>query len=184
MARAGIALGSNLGDRLANIRAAIGFLREIATPGEPFLTAPIYQTEPRFCPPESPDFYNTVVEMDFAGSASGLLEQTQAAELKLGRVRGPERNTPRTIDIDLLYLGNCQSSNDTLDLPHPRIGERSFVLRPLADIRPDLVLTGQCRTIAEMLANLESDETPLQAVAERTGGPHRASKSRSSASNA
>jgi 2-amino-4-hydroxy-6-hydroxymethyldihydropteridine diphosphokinase len=166
MARAGIALGSNLGDRLANIRAAIGFLREIATSGQPFLCAPVYQTEPRFCPPGSPDFYNTVIEMDFAGSASGLLQQTQAAELKLGRVRGTERNAPRTIDIDLLYLGDGQLNDAALDLPHPRIGERRFVLQPLADIRPDLVLPGQSRTIGEMLAALESDEAPLRVVAD------------------
>lgn len=166
MARAGIALGSNLGDRLANIRAAIGFLREIATPGQPFLCAPVYQTEPRFCPPDSPDFHNTVIEMDFAGSASGLLRQTQAAELKLGRVRGLERNAPRTIDIDLLYLGDGQLNDAALELPHPRIGERRFVLQPLADIRPDLVLPGRDRTIAEMLAALESDEAPLRVVAD------------------
>jgi 2-amino-4-hydroxy-6-hydroxymethyldihydropteridine diphosphokinase len=171
MARAGIALGSNLGDRLANLRAAIGILREIATPGEPFLTAPIYQTAPRFCPPDSPDFYNTVIEMDFAGSAAGLLEQAQAAELKLGRVRGSERNAPRTIDIDLLYVGDGRLVSGALDLPHPRIGERRFVLQPLADIRPDLVLPGQRQTIAEMLANLESEEAPLQVVADPNRGP-------------
>jgi 2-amino-4-hydroxy-6-hydroxymethyldihydropteridine diphosphokinase len=167
MARAGIALGSNLGDRLANLRAAIGILRQIATPGEPFLTAPIYQTAPRFCPPDSPDFYNTVIEMDFAGSALELLTATQAIENRLGRVRGPERNAPRTIDIDLLYFGDEEITEGALILPHPRTFERRFVLQPLADIRPDLVLPGQHRNIAEMLDSLQSDEAPLQLVAER-----------------
>jgi 2-amino-4-hydroxy-6-hydroxymethyldihydropteridine diphosphokinase len=167
MARAGIALGSNLGDRLANLRAAIGFLREIATPGEPFLTAPIYQTAPRFCPPGSPDFFNTVIEIGFEGGALELLAATQATESRLGRVRGPERNAPRTIDIDLLYFGDEEITEGTLILPHPRTIERRFVLQPLADIRPDLVLPGQQRNIAEMLGGLQSDEAPLQLVAER-----------------
>jgi 2-amino-4-hydroxy-6-hydroxymethyldihydropteridine diphosphokinase len=167
MARAGIALGSNLGDRLANLRAAIGILRQIATPGEPFLTAPIYQTAPRFCPPDSPDFYNTVIEMDFAGGALELLTATQAIENRLGRVRGPERNAPRTIDIDLLYFGDEEITEGALILPHPRTFERRFVLQPLADIRPDLVLPGQHRNIADMLDSLQSDEAPLQLVAER-----------------
>lgn len=166
MARAGIALGSNLGDRLANLRAAIARLREIATPGEPVLTAPVYQTEPRYCPPGSPDFYNTVIEIDFDGSAPELLEKTQAMELKLGRVRGTERNAPRVIDIDLLYLGGERFDNSALILPHPRIGERRFVLQPLADIRPELVLPGQRQTIAGVLRDLRNDEPPLAIISE------------------
>jgi 2-amino-4-hydroxy-6-hydroxymethyldihydropteridine diphosphokinase len=85
MPRAGIALGSNLGDRLARLRAAVNHLREIATPGEPVLIAPIYQTAPRFCPPGSPDFYNTVIEIAFEGDPPGFLEKTRAIEEKLGR---------------------------------------------------------------------------------------------------
>lgn len=165
MARAGIALGSNLGDRLARLREAAGRLCEISAAGEPVLTAPIYQTEPRFCPPGSPDFYNTVVEIAFEGTAHDLLEQTQAIEQKLGRVRGAERNAPRTIDIDLLYLGDECVSDGALILPHPRIGERRFVLQPLADIRPDLVLPGSESTVSEMLDMLRTDEAPLVPVA-------------------
>lgn len=167
MPRAGIALGSNLGDRPAHLRAAIQCLREIATPGELVLIAPIYQTEPRFCPPGSPDFINTVIEIGFEGGALELLAATQAIECRLGRVRGPERNAPRTIDIDLLYFGDEEITEGTLILPHPRIFERRFVLQPLADIRPDLVLPGQQRNTAKMLDALQSDEAPLQAVAER-----------------
>lgn len=161
MPRAGIALGSNLGDRIAHIRAAIACLSGIATPGEPILIAPIYQTEPRFCPPGSPDFHNTVIEIDFRGGPAALLEKTQEIELKLGRVRGPERNAPRTIDVDLLYLGDTEFHDDSLVLPHPRIGERRFVLQPLADIRPELVLPGQKQTVAQCLADLKNDEPPL-----------------------
>jgi 2-amino-4-hydroxy-6-hydroxymethyldihydropteridine diphosphokinase len=163
--RAGIALGSNLGDRLGHLRAAIGCLREIAATGEPVLIAPVYQTEPRFCPPGSPDFHNTVIEIGFDGGALELLEKTQAIEQKLGRVRGPERNAPRTIDIDLLYLGDECIGEGALILPHPRIGERRFVLQPLADIRPDLVLPGAELTVSEMLEHLHPDGAPLVPVA-------------------
>ena len=161
MPRAGIALGSNLGDRMHNLRAALEALRQIASPGEPVLTAPVYQTEPRFCPPGSPDFLNTVVEIGFDGGPLEMLAQTRAIETQLGRTRGAERNTPRTIDIDLLYLGDEILDEGELTLPHPRIGERRFVLQPLADIRPDLVLPGETQTVAGMLAGLTTDESPL-----------------------
>lgn len=161
MPRAGIALGSNLGDRMRNLRAALDALREIATPGAPVLTAPVYQTEPRFCPPGSPDFLNTVVEIRFDGSPLELLAQTRAIEKQLGRTRGAERNTPRVIDIDLLYLGNDIFEDAELTLPHPRIGERRFVLQPLADIHPDLVLPGQSQSVSEILQAINTDEPEL-----------------------
>ncbi|MCU0748628.1 MAG: 2-amino-4-hydroxy-6-hydroxymethyldihydropteridine diphosphokinase [Akkermansiaceae bacterium] len=161
MPRVGIALGSNLGDRAAHLQAAMDALQGIAVPGKPYLTAPIYQTEPRFCPPGSPQFLNTVVEIEFPGTALDLLEMTQAMEIQLGRVRGTERNAPRVIDIDLLYFGNETLNSPRLELPHPRIGERRFVLQPLADIRPDMILPGHSRSIAELLRDLESDEPPL-----------------------
>jgi len=166
MPRAGIALGSNLGDRLGHLRAAIDQLREIATAGEPVLTAPIYQTEPRLCPPDSPDFLNTVVEIDFAGSPLDLLKHTSAIEKQLGRSPAAQRNAPRVIDLDILYLGDETSTGDLLELPHPRIQERSFVLQPLADIRPDLILPRHDQTIAALLAELPSDEAPLVVVVE------------------
>ena len=166
MPRAGIALGSNLGDRLAHLRAALDCLREISTTGEPVLAAPVYQTEPRLCPPGSPDFLNTVVEIHFAGPPLDLLENTRAIELRLGRLRTAERNAPRTIDIDLLYLGGEIVCHESLELPHPRIAERRFVLQPLADIRPELVLPGHERTVASLLASLGPDQAPLIPLAE------------------
>jgi 2-amino-4-hydroxy-6-hydroxymethyldihydropteridine diphosphokinase len=165
MPRAGIALGSNLGDRLSLLRAAFARLREIATPGEPVLAARVYQTEPRFCPAGSPDFLNTVVEIAFEGTALELLGKTRGIELELGRARAAGRNAPRVIDLDLLYFGDETKACDELELPHPRIGERRFVLQPLADIRAELVLPGQGRTIAEMLAALPPDDPPLESMA-------------------
>jgi len=166
MPRAGIALGSNLGDRLAHLRAAFACLLEIATPGEPVLTAPVYQTAPRACPPGSPDFLNTVIEITVSGGPLELLEKTRAIEQQLGRVRSVERNVPRVIDIDLLYFGGEMISRDTLELPHPRIGERRFVLQPLAEIRPELVLPGRTHSVAELLALLSQDDMPLTALPE------------------
>lgn len=160
MPRAGIALGSNLGDSLSHLRAALARLSEIASPGEPVRVAPVYQTPPLDCPPGSPDFLNTVVEIGFDGTAHQLLELTRAIEHHLGRVRGPERNAPRTIDLDLLYLGDTRIHDDELELPHPRIFARRFVLQPLADIRPGLVLPGSTRSIAEALGALAEDPAP------------------------
>lgn len=166
MPRAGIALGSNLGDRLAHLRQAYRQLAALAIPGEECLTALIYQTEPKFCPPGSPEFLNTVVEIAFEGSAVDLLKASRAIEMAMGRERGAERNAPRVIDLDLLYLGDEQSATEELELPHPRIAERRFVLEPLADIRPDLVLPGEWVTVAELLAMLPHDEAPLVAIDE------------------
>jgi len=166
MPRVGIALGSNLGDRLANLRAAAVGLERIAEEGTEFLTALIYQTEPKSCPPDSPDFLNTVVEFGFEGTPEDLLRKTQTIEQELGRIRGPERNAPRTIDIDLLYFGNDVVENESLSLPHPRIRERRFVLQPLADIRPDLVLPGMNQTVAKMLDDLDCNEGRLEVVAQ------------------
>ncbi|MCX6867112.1 MAG: 2-amino-4-hydroxy-6-hydroxymethyldihydropteridine diphosphokinase [Verrucomicrobia bacterium] len=160
MPRAGLALGSNLGDRLAHLRAAVTCLREISTPGEPVLLAHVYQTEPRCCPPGSPDFHNSVIEIDFQGTPYELLEKTRGIELQLGRSRNVPRNAPRIIDIDLLYLGDSRVRDDMLILPHPRIGQRRFVLQPLADIRPDLVLPAQILTIAGLLEQLIPGEAP------------------------
>lgn len=172
MPRVGIALGSNLGDRLANLMAAAELLREIAIPGAVFLQAPIYQTEPLACPPDSPLFYNSVVEIEFEGSPLDLLAFTQTIEKKLGRAATPERNAPRIIDVDLLYFDDSIFNSDALNIPHPRIDDRRFVLQPLADIRPDLVLPGWNRPIRQLLAELQSDEPPLvrvtpQAVSDR-----------------
>ena len=159
MPRVGIALGSNLGNRLANLHAARECLRQIATPGATFLQASTYQTEPRFCPPDSPFFYNSVVEIAYDGDPLMLLKLTQSIEKTLGRIASPERNSPRLIDIDLLYFGDEILDSEALILPHPRLGERRFVLQPLAEIRPDLVLPGQTQSVAELLAQLASDES-------------------------
>ena len=163
--RAGIALGSNLGDRLENLRAARDLVADIAVTGAPVREASIYETEPVGCPEGSPDFYNTVIEISYEGTAAELLDQTQAFQRQLGRPEIAERNAPRVIDIDLLYFGDERVVSDRLELPHPRLTQRRFVLQPLADIRPELVLPGETLTIREHLEALEDEEIPQAAVA-------------------
>lgn len=137
MNRVAIALGSNLGNREANIAAAIALLREIAVPGEPFLTASLHDTAPQDCPPDSPRFLNTAVDLAYPGNDPlDLLDLTQALERKLGRDPDPVRNAPRIIDIDILLFGETTLDHPRLILPHPRIRDRPFVLLPLREIRP------------------------------------------------
>ena len=160
--RAGLALGSNLGNRLAHLRDARDRLRQLSK--GPLLQAPIYQTAPVACPDGSPDFYNTVVEIRFDSSPRDLLASALDIEAALGRDRSAGPNAPRTIDIDLLYFGDERIADPDLELPHPRLTSRRFVLQPLADIRPGLILPDDASTIAGHLAHLDSDEPKLVLV--------------------
>jgi len=137
MARVGISLGSNLGDRIANISEAILGLGE-AQCSQHLLVSSLYQTAPVGCPSESPDFYNCAVEIETSLQPLTLLDLTQAIERGLGRPEIRGRNAPRTVDLDLLYYNNLETENERLVLPHPRMAERAFVILPLLEIRPDL----------------------------------------------
>jgi len=162
--RVGIALGSNLGNRLTHLRSARDMLRYLVEPESLYLEAPIYQSEPVDCHESSPDFYNTVVEIDYIGEPYELLSKTQGIEFHLGRESVYQRNAPRVIDLDILYIGQEVIKEEILIIPHPRMIHRRFVLEPLNDIRPNLVLPGDKITIAEHLQHLESDEPPLSLV--------------------
>ena len=162
--RVGLALGSNVGDRLGNLREARKLLRGLAPVGVHYEQAPIYQSEPVDCPPGSPDFFNTVVELDYVGSPYRLLEDTQAIEYHLGRATVRERNAPRPMDIDILYFADLVIDEGLLVVPHPLMTHRRFVLQPLADIRPHLTLPGDRTTISEHLRRLDSGEAELTMV--------------------
>jgi 2-amino-4-hydroxy-6-hydroxymethyldihydropteridine diphosphokinase len=153
--RTAVALGSNLGDRLENLRAARRQIIELDEAQPPILSSGIYETEPVDCELGASKFLNAVVEFDYEGDPVQLLEQLVRIEQSLGRKRDHQKNVSRTIDIDLLYCGDRQIDNERLQLPHPRMHLRKFVLQPLTDIRPDLILPGQTRTIADLLAELE-----------------------------
>lgn len=152
--RTAVALGSNLGDRLENLRAARRQITELAQVQPPLLSSAIYETEPIDCEPEAAKFLNAVIEFDYEGDPVHLLEQLIRIEESLGRQRDRPKNVSRTIDIDLLYCGDRQIDNERLQLPHPRIHLRKFVLHPLTDIHPDLVLPKQRKTVRELLCEL------------------------------
>lgn len=138
MPRVGLSLGSNLGDRLAHLRAALDRLKDIGS-GSHRLVSSIYETEPVDCPDGSGAFYNAVVEILTGSAAREILEFCQGIEREMGRPDIRDRNSPRTIDLDLLYHEDGPVDDPDLVLPHPRMFERPFVLIPLAEIRPDLI---------------------------------------------
>src|SRR6266508_3430024 len=153
--RTAVALGSNLGDRRENLRAARRQITELHRVQPPILSSGIYETEPVDCEQGASKFLNAVVEIDYEGDPVQLLEQLVRIEESLGRNRDHQKNVSRTIDIDLLYCGDRQINSERLQLPHPRMHLRKFVLQPLADIRPDVVLGSQKKTVRELLTELE-----------------------------
>lgn len=152
--RCGIALGSNIGDRgeyLRDARAALAKLHE--GPRTPLVSA-VYETEPVDCKPGTAAYLNAVMEIETSLDPASLLRALQRIEQAAGRPARRPHNAPRTLDLDLLYAGDCVLDTTELTLPHPRLAQRRFVLQPLADIRPELVLPGANRSIAELLAGL------------------------------
>jgi 2-amino-4-hydroxy-6-hydroxymethyldihydropteridine diphosphokinase len=153
--RTGVALGSNIGDRLSNLRAAREAIVGLKGIGPPILSSVIYETEPIDCEPGAAPFLNAVMEFEFGGDPADLLPRLKEIETRLGRPTAHARNVSRNIDLDLLYFGDILISNETLKVPHPRMHLRRFVLQPLVDIRPELVLPGQVKTVRELLASLD-----------------------------
>ncbi len=152
--RAGIALGANLGDRLTSLTTARARLLALPEVVPPLLASALYETEPVDCEVSAESFLNAVVEIGYSGTSQQLLEELRKIEAALGRPSRHERNRSRTIDLDLLYHGERRLDQPRLQLPHPRLHLRGFVLRPMAEIRPDLILPGQSQTVRELAENL------------------------------
>ena len=152
--RAGVALGSNLGERLANLRNARKEIAALNRALPPLRCSAIYETEPVNCEKGAAKFFNAAIEFGYSGRPEELRRALAGIERVLGRSAAHERNVSRTIDLDLLYFGELVIETAELRLPHPGIVEREFVLRPLADIRPDLVLPEQTQTISVLLQRL------------------------------
>jgi 2-amino-4-hydroxy-6-hydroxymethyldihydropteridine diphosphokinase len=128
--RAYLAIGSNLGDRLAHLQSAVDGLA--ATAGiDVVAVSAVYETDP--VGPEQPDYLNAVVAVDTTLHAHALLAVGQRLEARAHRVRG-ERWGPRTLDVDVVFFGDEQLDTPDLVVPHPRWEERDFVLAPLADL--------------------------------------------------
>ncbi len=132
--RAFLGLGSNLGDRSAHLGRAVAL---IGAKGDLVAVSPVYETEPVGGPDQGP-FLNVVVELVTEDSARALLERCRELEADAGRVRSV-RFGPRTLDADVLLVGDEAVAEPDLVVPHPRMFERRFVLAPLADLAPELV---------------------------------------------
>lgn len=152
----GISLGSNLGDRPVQLMDAVRRIRALPGSVRVMALSSIYETEPVDVPAEYRDrsFYNAVVIVHTAMAPQALAESLHAIEAEMGRIRGGERNAPRVIDIDLLYAGECRIETAQLVIPHPRWSERRFVVEPLAEVRSGLTVTGEQRTVFELLQGL------------------------------
>jgi 2-amino-4-hydroxy-6-hydroxymethyldihydropteridine diphosphokinase len=134
--RAYLALGSNLGDRLAHLQSAVDGLAA-ASGVRVVACSRVYETSPVGGPPQDP-YLNAVVAADVDLDAHALLSLAQSLEREARRVRA-ERWGPRTLDVDILLFGDDRVDTEDLTIPHPRMWERGFVLAPLRDVAPDLV---------------------------------------------
>ena len=148
-----VALGSNLGERLTALQGAVGALAD--TP-DVWLTSvsDVYETDPVDAPEESEPYLNAVVLLDTTLPAHRLMERALAVEVAFDRERSDVRNAPRTLDVDLIQVGDRRADDDLLRLPHPRAHERGFVLKPWHDLEPDAVLLDS-GPIAELLEKVD-----------------------------
>ena len=154
----GLSLGSNVGNRLANLTAAKKSI--LALPGVKLLgQSPVYETDPVGVKPEYKDlkFLNAVLVVEAAFDAHTWFDRLRAIEVEMGRHRSLDRFAPRAIDIDIIYAGPSRIESGGLVLPHPRWLDRRFVVQPMADVRPDLQLPGSPRTVKEVLEALPED---------------------------
>jgi 2-amino-4-hydroxy-6-hydroxymethyldihydropteridine diphosphokinase len=133
-----LGLGSNVGDRLSNLRAARDELERRGI--EVVSSSSVYETAPQGEILDQPDFLNACVAIETELGPDDLLDECKAIERDLGRESGQPRHSPRPIDVDVLLLGELEHSSDRLTLPHAEILSRRFVLEPLLELDPDLML--------------------------------------------
>lgn len=160
----GIGFGSNVGDRLAHLSKARELLLNACHHPAKALFSPVYETLPVGCAPGTRPFYNAVGQFIFFIEPESILDICLKIERSLGRQGNHQRNSPRTIDLDLLYAGDIAYSKPRLTIPHPRLTMRLFVLAPLAIIRPGLYLPGDNLNIKDHFDALSLDEPELQKV--------------------
>lgn len=153
-----IALGSNLGDSPALLRAAMARLEERSA--APLLRSSLWQSTPVDCPPGSPPFVNAAVGLtpNAGETPESLLGKLQTLEKEFGRKPKMILNEPRPLDLDLIAFGSEVRTSPQLTLPHPRAHLRRFVLEPLNEIAPDLVLPNQSKSVRHLLADVQTDE--------------------------
>lgn len=144
-----LSLGANLGNPFEQLSRALTLLE---TDDHVAITtiSSLYQTEPLYLP-EQPDFLNLVCAIETDFTARQLLAHCQSVESRIGRQANPIRNAPRLIDIDIIFFADQIIHEDGLTVPHPRLQERQFVLRPLAEIAPQFICPQTHLSIAELL---------------------------------
>ncbi len=147
-----VGLGSNLGDRFANLQ---GGVEAFADTPEVWVTgiSPVYETEPIDAPEHSDMFLNAVLLADTTLTANRLLDRALAVEDAFDRERSDVPHAPRTLDVDLIVVGDRFSDTEMLKLPHPQAHARAFVLKPWYDIEPDAIFPGR-GPIANLLADI------------------------------
>ena len=147
-----LGLGSNVGDRIAHLRAARDSL---AAHGVAVLrSSSVYETEPQGEILDQPDFLNACLEVETDLAPEDLLDACKVVEVETGRLMGGPRHGPRTIDVDVLLLDDLAHESERLRIPHSDLLARRFVLAPLVELDPDLTLPGGTR-LADALASLE-----------------------------
>lgn len=151
----GLALGSNIGDRLDHL---IQVKKEIlAIAGVEFIAqSPVYETEPVGVPDEFANlvFLNSILIIETCNSIHRLIGLFQSIEREMGRSPDAVRNMPRPIDIDIIYADQVRAKAEHVTIPHPRWSKRRFVVQPLSDVRPDLHIPGQSGTVSDVLSGL------------------------------
>lgn len=153
-----VALGSNLGHSVDIISRAMQELQSFSD--HPLRQSSLWRSDPVDCPPGSPPFVNAVAALGprAAETPESLLRKLRALEEKFGRQPKQVLNEPRPLDLDLIAFGSQTRNSPELVLPHPRAHLRRFVLQPLSEIAPDLILPGQGSTVRRLLEALKSDE--------------------------
>ena len=154
----GLSLGSNIGDRLANLRSACEDLNRYE--GITVVAkSRIYETEPVGVADKYQDvlYYNAFVVIETVLSPSFLLDVTKNLEKNYGRDLCSEKNSPRALDIDIIYVGDLTFNTDKVKVPNERWNERRFVVQPLVDVRPDIIIPGQTETAEQILRKLPEE---------------------------
>lgn len=154
-----VGLGSNLGNSVQTLRNVTARLKNLSSTQAK--QSSLWSSSPVNCPPGSPDFVNAVVALEpLPGETpESLLAKLQNLEREFGRRPKCVLNEPRPLDLDLIAFGAEIRDAPSFKLPHPRAHQRRFVLQPLAEIAPDLVLPGQIQSVSQLLASLKSNET-------------------------
>lgn len=161
----GFSLGSNQGDRLAYLQAARDRLL-LYDDAALVDQSSVYSTDPVDVAPDYPayDFLNAVILVESEISAEEWLVRLGYIEQELGRVRSGGHNEPRTVDIDILFAGHRRIETVNLTIPHPRWSERNFVLAPLKEVRPNLVLPGESRAVMHVWQALRAEQRAEKVV--------------------